>query len=112
MGEQTNAMRQAIEEGHLDTVKRLLQEEPKLLSAIVRPGENRNYRPITEAATTCQLEILEFLIASGGDVTVDPRPATAESAGVRGQGQVGQTSVRALPEDLYSDQRTVGKDGD
>ena len=63
-----DAMREAVDAGDLAAVKRLLEIEPDLLTAIIRPGPNRNYRPITEAATECQLEILAFLIEAGGDV--------------------------------------------
>ncbi|MBT4611579.1 MAG: hypothetical protein HOM68_20655 [Gemmatimonadetes bacterium] len=64
-----DAMREAIEVGDLAAVTGLLEDEPDLLTTIIRPGENRNYRPITEAATQCQLEILAYLIEIGGDVT-------------------------------------------
>jgi ankyrin repeat protein len=64
-------LRTAIDTGDLTTVKRLLETEPDLLNAIIRPGKNRDYRPLTEAAVECQLDILAFLIASGADVTED-----------------------------------------
>lgn len=64
-------LRTAIDTGNLDTVKDLVAEEPDLLNAIIRPGRNRDYRPVTEAAVECQLEILSFLIASGANVTED-----------------------------------------
>jgi hypothetical protein len=67
----TELLREAIDTGNLDAVKRLVREEPELLTAIIRPGPNRDYRPLTEAATECQVEILAFLIASGCDVRED-----------------------------------------
>ena len=59
----------AIDTGDLDAVKRMIEQEPSLLKTIIRPGTNRNYSPVTEAAVECQLEILTFLIESGADVT-------------------------------------------
>jgi len=71
MSRSIEALREAINTSDLATVKRLVKDDPELLTAIVHPGTNRNYRPITEAAVECQLEILTFLIASGGDVAED-----------------------------------------
>jgi uncharacterized protein len=65
------ALRVAIDAGDLETVRTLVTHEPALLQAIIRPGPNRNYRPLTEAAVECQLEILRFLIDSGCDVNED-----------------------------------------
>jgi uncharacterized protein len=64
-------LRLAIDGGDLATVRILVADEPALLQAILRPGPNRNYRPLTEAAVECQLEILRFLIDSGCDVNED-----------------------------------------
>jgi ankyrin repeat protein len=64
-------LRLAIDGGDLATVRALVSEEPALLNAIVRPGPNRDYRPLTEAAVECQLEILRFLIDAGCDVRED-----------------------------------------
>ncbi|MGQ0732182.1 MAG: ankyrin repeat domain-containing protein [Acidobacteriota bacterium] len=72
MTSSTEQLRTAIDTGDLASVKRLIASEPALLQAIVRPArQNRNYRPLTEAAVECQLEILAFLVASGCDVTED-----------------------------------------
>jgi ankyrin repeat protein len=64
-------LRFAIDGGDLATVRTMVADEPALLQAIIRPGPNRNYRPLTEAAVACQLEILRFLIDSGCDVHED-----------------------------------------
>jgi ankyrin repeat protein len=64
-------LRTAIDAGDLETVRHLMAVEPDLLNAIIRPGVNRNYRPLTEAAVQGELEILRFLIASGASVTED-----------------------------------------
>jgi ankyrin repeat protein len=52
-------------------VRTLVTHEPSLLQAIIRPGPNRDYRPLTEAAVECQSEILRFLIDCGCDVNED-----------------------------------------
>ena len=67
----TEALRVAIDTGNLNTVRTLVTDEPVLLQTIIRPGPNRNYRPLTEAAVECQLDILSFLIDSGCDVNED-----------------------------------------
>jgi hypothetical protein len=67
----TEALRAAIDAGDLATVRTLVAQEPSLLQAIIRPGRSRDYRPLTEAAVECQLEILSFLIDSGCDVNED-----------------------------------------
>lgn len=68
----SDQLRLSIDRGDLSDVERLIAQEPALLNAIVRPGSHdRNYRPLTEAAVQCQLEILAFLIASGCDVNED-----------------------------------------
>lgn len=76
----TDALRSAIDTGDLATVQSLVTEEPALLQAIIRPGRNRNYRPLTEAAVECQLEILSFLIDSGCDVNEDHNYAMFRTA--------------------------------
>ena len=58
----------AIDAGNLDAVKELLSQDASLLSAIIRPGRNRDYTPVTEAAVECQLDILSYLIERGCDV--------------------------------------------
>jgi hypothetical protein len=62
-------LRSAIDAGDLATVRKLIGEDPALLTAIVNP--DRQYRPLTEAAVECQIDILRFLIASGGVVNED-----------------------------------------
>ena len=62
-------LRSAIDAGDLATVRKLIGEVPALLTAIVNP--DRQYRPLTEAAMECQIDILRFLIASGGGVNED-----------------------------------------
>jgi ankyrin repeat protein len=64
-------LRIAINAGNLAAVRQMIAADPSLLHAIIRPGRNRDYRPLTEAAVECQLEILEFLIAAGASVTED-----------------------------------------
>jgi ankyrin repeat protein len=64
-------LRLAIDAGDLTAVRSLVTEEPALLQTIIRPGRNRDYRPLTEAAVECRLEVLRFLIDSGCDVNED-----------------------------------------
>jgi ankyrin repeat protein len=64
-------LRSAIDSGDLAGVRSLVNEEPALLQTIIRPGRNRDYRPLTEAAVEGQLEVLRFLIDSGCDVHED-----------------------------------------
>jgi ankyrin repeat protein len=73
-------LRTAIGSGDLPTVRALVTEEPALLQTIIRPGPSRNYRPLTEAAVECQLEILSFLIDSGCDVNEDRNYAMFRTA--------------------------------
>jgi hypothetical protein len=73
-------LRTAIGSGDLSTVRALVTEEPALLQTIIRPGPSRNYRPLTEAAVECQLEILSFLIDSGCDVNEDRNYAMFRTA--------------------------------
>jgi ankyrin repeat protein len=64
-------LRAAIDTGDLPAVRRLVRQVPSLIKAIIHPGPNRNYRPLTEAAVEGQLKILAFLIASGSEVNED-----------------------------------------
>jgi ankyrin repeat protein len=73
-------LRAAIDAGDLPTVQALVTKEPALLQTIIRPGRNRDYRPLTEAAVECQLDILRFLINSGGDVNEDHHYAMFRTA--------------------------------
>lgn len=63
----------AIGLGNLNLVRDLILETPSLKNEIIRPGKNRDYRPLTEAAVEAQLEILSFLIEAGCDVEEDCR---------------------------------------
>lgn len=67
----SDRLRVAIDAGDLEAVRHLIDLEPALLRANIRPGPNRDYRPLTEAAVECRLEILDFLISSGCDVRED-----------------------------------------
>jgi ankyrin repeat protein len=71
VGPAAEELRLAIDAGDLASVKRLVQGDRKLLGTILRPGRNRDYRPLTEAAVEAQLAILEYLIAEGCDVRED-----------------------------------------
>ena len=74
MTESNDAIREAIENGDLSTVKQLVKAEPDLLHQPIPTGLHRKqqsevlrYRPVTLAAVKCQTEILSFLLAEGGD---------------------------------------------
>ena len=68
MTESRDALRDAIENGDLATVKQIAKAEPGLLHEPLRPGDVRDDRPMTTAAVNCQAEILSFLIAERCDV--------------------------------------------
>jgi|GEM_PF-1531768 hypothetical protein len=73
MSQDIELLLKAIGSGDLRVVKRLTKKDPTLLNTIIRPGRNRDYRPLTEAAVECQLDILSYLIDSGCDVNEDDR---------------------------------------
>jgi ankyrin repeat protein len=64
-------LRRAIAEGDLPGVKRLIEGDRSLLGAILIPGPNRDYRPLTHAAVQNQLATLEYLIGEGCSVRED-----------------------------------------
>ena len=65
----TERFRAAIDAGDLSLVKRMVENNPGLLSGVVNPDQN--YRALTEAAVESQTEILAYFIASGCDVNED-----------------------------------------
>jgi len=55
---------QAAEKGDIETVKRLVQQDPKLIAAVDAQG----YSPLHKAAYNNRLDVVEYLLAQGADI--------------------------------------------
>jgi hypothetical protein len=69
MSSSIDRFRAAIDAGDLATVKSMVEGDPGLLNRVINP--DGNFRALTEAAVECQLDIMEYLIASGCEVNED-----------------------------------------
>jgi hypothetical protein len=67
--ETIDRLRTAIKSGDLATVRSLVEENPILLGAVLIPGPNRNYRPLTLAAVSGQLD-LSTMVAASARITI------------------------------------------